>query len=205
MSNSHAEANAEVMKTRRRLTRKERYLQLLDLAWKLIREEGTDALSLGRLAETAGITKPTVYEHFGTRHGLLTALYQDFDSRHNKIIDEAIAASKPALEDKAYIIASSYIGCALSEGCEIPDVLAALNGSPELAEMRRKCQLDFLEKCRQSLAPFLGMKELSVAALWAMLGAADALSSVALSGEISEQQACNELYDIILAMVHRTE
>ncbi|MEC5320459.1 TetR/AcrR family transcriptional regulator [Brenneria populi subsp. brevivirga] len=203
MSKRVAAAHGNSVRKRRRLTREARYSQLIDTAWKVIHEEGTDALSLGRLAEAAGITKPTVYEHFGSRHGLLTALYQDFDSRHGIMIDDAIAAGKPVLQDKARVIASSYILCVLNEGREIPGVLAALSGSPELAEMRKKCQHAFLEKCRQALAPFLGTKTLSAAALWAMLGAADALASVALSGEVSERQACHELYEIILAMAHR--
>ncbi|NQD94392.1 helix-turn-helix transcriptional regulator, partial [Pseudomonas sp. CrR25] len=66
---------------RRRLPRDERQRQLLDVAWRLIREEGTEALTLGRLAEQAGVTKPVVYDHFGTRAGLLAVLYQEFDAR----------------------------------------------------------------------------------------------------------------------------
>ena len=66
---------------RRRLSREDRLRQLLDMSWRVIRDEGTDALTLGRLAERAGVTKPVVYDHFGTREGLLTALYRDFDAR----------------------------------------------------------------------------------------------------------------------------
>ena len=61
---------------RRRMSREERQRQLLDVAWRLVREEGTEALTLGRLAEQAGVTKPVVYDHFSTRPGLLAALYQ---------------------------------------------------------------------------------------------------------------------------------
>ena len=125
---------------RKRMTREQRHVQLLQVAWQLVGAEGTDALSLGRLAEAAGITKPTVYEHFGTRNGLLAALYQDFESRQSQIIDEAIAAGEPTLESKAQVIASSYIACVLTEGREIPEVLAALSGSAELAALRKACQ-----------------------------------------------------------------
>lgn len=41
-------------RSRKRLSREERRRQLLDVAWQLVREEGTDALGLGRLAEQAG-------------------------------------------------------------------------------------------------------------------------------------------------------
>lgn len=190
--------------TRRRFSKEERFAQLIEVAWQLIATEGTDALTLGRLADAAGITKPTVYEHFGTRHGLLAALYRDFEVRQNRIIDEAIAAGSPTLTAKAQVIADSYVACVLTEGREIPDVLAALSGSPELARLRKECQVRYLKKCRQTLAPFTSPTGLSDAALWAMLGAADTLSSVAVAGEVSERQACDELYEIILAMVHRS-
>jgi AcrR family transcriptional regulator len=55
---------------------REQRRQLLDVAWQLVREEGTEGLSLGRLAEQAGVTKPVVYDHFETRTGLLVALYR---------------------------------------------------------------------------------------------------------------------------------
>ncbi len=42
---------------RRRLSRDERQRQLLEVAWRLVREEGTEALTLGRLAEQAGVTQ----------------------------------------------------------------------------------------------------------------------------------------------------
>lgn len=193
------------MTSRRRLSKDARFAQLIEVAWQLIARDGTDALTMGHLAEAAGITKPTVYEHFGTRQGLLTALYQDFEVRQNRIIDEAIAAGLPQLEAKARVIASSYVNCVLVEGREIPDLLAALSGSPQLAQLRKQCQLSYIEKCRQILAPFSGAEGLSSAALWGMLGAADALSAIALSGEITEEQASEELYQVILALVARSQ
>ena len=74
---------------RRRLSRDERQRQLLEVAWRLVREEGTEALTLGRLAEQAGVTKPVVYDHFGTRARLLAALYQDYDLRQTALMEAA--------------------------------------------------------------------------------------------------------------------
>ncbi|KQR62505.1 TetR/AcrR family transcriptional regulator [Acidovorax sp. Leaf160] len=189
---------------RRRLPKGERLRQLLDVSWVLIGNEGTDALTLGRLADAAGVTKPVVYDHFGTRNGLLAALYQDFDIRQTAVIDAAIAASRPTLEDKAGVIAASYVACVLTQGREIPDVLAALGGSPELAAVKRQYQQAFIEKCEAIFAPFAGPKGVSPAGLWAMLGAADALSQAAVAGDIDEEQARDELRATILAMVGRS-
>ncbi len=189
---------------RRRLSKEERLRQLIDVSWKLIRDEGTDALTLGRLAEAAGVSKPVVYEHFGTRNGLLAMLYQDFDLRQTAIIDDAIAASKPTLKDKAGVIATRYVECVSTQGREIPGVLAALNGSPELAAVKAQYQRVFIEKCQAILAPFAGREGVSPANLWGMLGAADALSQAAVDGEITQAQACEELFRIIVDMVKRS-
>jgi AcrR family transcriptional regulator len=189
--------------SRRRLTREQRFRQLLDVSWQLIRKEGTDALTLGRLSECAGVTKPVVYDQFGTRNGLLAALYEDFDVRQTAVIDAALEASKPTLEAKAMTIASAYVDCVLAQGREIPDVLAALAGSPELEQIKQKYQLAFIEKCRGILAPFIVSRKIKIASFWAMLGAADALSAAATHAAITPSQAQKELFEIIIAMVQR--
>ncbi|WP_216361185.1 TetR/AcrR family transcriptional regulator [Caulobacter mirabilis] len=186
-----------------RLTRDQRREQLLEVAWRLTREEGTDALTLGRLAQAAGVAKPVVYDHFGERNGLLAALYRDFDARQTALMDAAIEASKPTLADRAAVIASSYVDCVLLQGREIPGVIAALAGSPELARIKRDYEAVFIEKCRAVLAPFAGAGDIARPGLWAMLGAAEALSNAAAIGEITAGQAKGELYATIQALVAR--
>lgn len=188
---------------RRRLSREDRLRQLLDVAWQLVRDEGTDALTLGRLAELAGVTKPVVYDHFATRAGLLAALYADFDERQDQVFADAIATSKATLEDRAWVIASSYVDCVLLQGREIPGVIAALSGSPELEASKREYEAIFLDKCRGALSPFTAGGSISQAGLRAMLGAAEALSHAAANGEISREEAQQELLETILAMVRR--
>ncbi|RIA31658.1 TetR family transcriptional regulator [Ectopseudomonas oleovorans] len=190
--------------SRRRLPREARTRQLLETSWTLIRDEGTDALTLGRLAEAAGITKPVVYDHFGTRNGLLAALYEDYDIRQTALFDAAVAAAKPTVQDKARVIASAYVDCVLAQGREIQGVLAALSGSPELAAVKRQYQEAFIKKCAGIFAPFAGPEGVSTASLWAMLGAADALSDAAVVGDITEAQAKEELRLTILGMVQRS-
>lgn len=139
-------SSSESPAPRRRLSREDRLRQLLDVAWQLVRDEGTDALTLGRLAELAGVTKPVVYDHFATRAGLLAALYADFDARQDQVFADAIATSKATLEDRAWVIASSYVDCVLLQGREIPGVIAALSGSPELEASKREYEAIFLDK-----------------------------------------------------------
>ncbi|MBC3372746.1 TetR/AcrR family transcriptional regulator [Pseudomonas sp. SWRI92] len=190
---------------RRRLSRADRQRQLLDVAWRLVREEGSEALTLARLAEQAGVTKPIVYDHFITRSGLLAALYQDFDGRQTALMDAALQASEPTLESRAQVIASSFVECVLLQGREIPGVSAALSSTPELERIKREYEGAFLDKCRVVLEPFAGTGRLSQARLRAMLGAAEALSDAAANGEISADEAKHELFECIVSMVERAE
>ena len=196
-------SSSESPAPRRRLSREDRLRQLLDVAWQLVRDEGTDALTLGRLAELAGVTKPVVYDHFATRAGLLAALYADFDARQDQVFTDAIATSKATLEERAWVIASSYVDCVLLQGREIPGVIAALSGSPELEASKREYEAIFLDKCRDALSPFTHGGSISQAGLRAMLGAAEALSHAAANGEISREEAQQELLETILGMVRR--
>lgn len=186
-----------------RLTRAARHRQLVDVSWRIVREQGTDALTLGRLAELAGVTKPVVYDQFRSRNGLLATLYREFDDRQTAVIDAALAASGPALESKAEVVATSYIDCVLLQGREIPGVIAALSGSAELEKIKRDYHLAFIEKCRSIFAPFAASGAIPAAGLWAMLGAAEAVSHAAAVGDLTPEQAANELTQVVIAMVHR--
>ncbi len=188
---------------RRRLSRDERQRQLLDVAWRLVREEGTDALTLGRLAEQAGVTKPVVYDHFVTRPGLLAALYREYDARQTALMDAAIQASEPTLAGRASVIAASCVDCVLLQGREIPGVIAALASSPELEKIKRECEVAIMEKCRIALTPFAKAGAIAPAGLWAMFGATEALCYAAATGEITADEAKSELFETIVAMVDR--
>ncbi|MEM6448510.1 MAG: helix-turn-helix domain-containing protein, partial [Cyanobacteria bacterium P01_D01_bin.123] len=63
-------------KARYRLTREE----ILDAAWALVSERGAE-VSISEIAKAAGISRQSVYLHFGTRGGLLMALVRRADDR----------------------------------------------------------------------------------------------------------------------------
>jgi len=180
----------------RRLSKEARQRQLLDVAWSIVRGEGSDALTLGHLAERAGVTKPVVYDHFGTRNGLLAALYQEYDDRQHALLDEALAACARTLPAVARVIASSYVDCVMTMGREMPGVSAALTGSPELEALKKAHEALFLDKCRQALEPF-AKKPLKPAAMRAVLGVAEAVSFAALAGEVDRVDAESEIYDAV--------
>ncbi len=54
--------------------------QVLDAAWDLISEKGAD-VSVSNIAVAVGISRQTIYLHFGSRGGLLVALVRRADER----------------------------------------------------------------------------------------------------------------------------
>ncbi len=53
---------------------------ILDSAWTLIEKEGAD-VTLAQIAKHAGISRQSVYDHFGSRGGMLIALVRRTDER----------------------------------------------------------------------------------------------------------------------------
>lgn len=188
---------------RQRLTRDDRKRQLIAVAWTIVQREGTEALSLGHLAERAGVTKPVVYSHFGDRNGLLAALYREFDDQQNALFDAAVTGSAATPEARATVIAEAYVDCVAAQGSEIPGIIAALSGSPDLDRVRRECEGAFLEKCRLALGPASPTGGIGLPALRAMLGAAEALSAAAAAGEVAPDDAKRELRAVILDTLAR--
>ena len=82
-----------------RLSWEQRRDQLLDTAAAIVRAEGADALTLARVAEDAGVTKPITYKHFETRAGLLKALYHRIDEQQTAAAESALDVGARTLEE----------------------------------------------------------------------------------------------------------
>lgn len=183
---------------RTRKTRGERHAQLLDEARVLIREEGTDAFTLARLADRAGVTKPLAYQHFGDREGVLAELYRAFEDRQQRSLADALASTEPELGAVAPLVAAAYIDCCLAEGDELADVVAALAGSTTLKQVRDEAEAAYLAAFRAALEPLCGT--LDDAGVQCVVGAGDALARSALSGSTSPDRAREALTTVVVAI-----
>jgi AcrR family transcriptional regulator len=74
---------------RRRLPREARARQLLDVAEEVFAANGVQASSMEDVAEAAGVTKPIVYDHFGSKDRLLAAVIL----RAGSVLSETILAA----------------------------------------------------------------------------------------------------------------
>ncbi|WP_146651819.1 TetR/AcrR family transcriptional regulator [Labilithrix luteola] len=185
----------------RRLPKAERREQLLETALEIVREEGTDALTLGHVAERAGVTKPIAYEHFKTRSGLLVALYERMDELPRaKMVDALERTSK--LPEIARVASQAYIGCYTSLGPEWYAVSAALAGSEEMEATRRACLANYAEIFRAALAPH---SKLSKRALYlrcvGIIGAAEGMAQEMLQRRTTEAAAVDALTTLITSWI----
>jgi AcrR family transcriptional regulator len=93
--------NAMVQSTtatqRSRLPRKERELQVLDIAHTLFAESGYGAVTMDEVASAAGVTKPLLYAYFGNKERLYLACMERAGEAMLAAVGAAVArASGPA-------------------------------------------------------------------------------------------------------------
>ncbi|GGP61237.1 TetR/AcrR family transcriptional regulator [Saccharothrix coeruleofusca] len=187
----------------RRLSSADRRAQLVGVARDVIATEGADALTLGRLAERAGISKPVVYDHFPSRAALLLSLYEDFDRRQIADLRAALERTPPDVRQRVEAIAAAHVACAVSQGVELGGVLAALVGTPELERARRESERHYLDLCRRAIHEADADADLDEAAAIAFLGAADALGQAAARGEIGPELARSTTAAVLRGLVGR--
>ncbi len=174
----------------KRLKKEERRAQLLDMARTIVRINGLDALTLGFLAESAGVTKPITYDHFGDREGLLMALYKDFNDEQKKKFHTVLSGDKPSLAVCIQLFSKAYIDWACQTGPEVGPIVASLSGSESLYQFHQDCMKECSEYLRQALSPFLSLEGArGDAVLIAIFGAADALSAAAARGTLLTEAA----------------
>lgn len=146
-------------------------------------------------------TRPAWAEARSAADALTLGLFTEFDDRQKVMLEESLHAALTSSNGRARAIANSYLGCALAQGRELTGVLAALEGSPELEQVKRSAERAYSDRCRSILEPFSGSGGISASSITAIFGAAEALSHAAVSGAIAPEEATGELAEPIIAVV----
>ena len=74
---------------KRRMTGPQRRAQLLDVGRTVFAVKGRDAASMEEIAAAAGVSKPVVYEHFGTKENL----YAEVVANEMAVLDQTIRSA----------------------------------------------------------------------------------------------------------------
>jgi AcrR family transcriptional regulator len=181
-----------------RLSKEARREQLLDAALRLVREQGADGLTLVTLAEAAGVSRPIAYGHFGTRTGLLLALYRRLEERHRDAVTHALRSAEPSATAIAHVMSTAYFACA-TDMPEFTAVSAALKGSPEAEALQHELLDDYTEVMVAAMAQHsaLPADALRLRCI-GVLGAAEAIAVELNRGRTTAPDAVTALADLIV-------
>lgn len=182
-----------------RLPRADRRRQLLDTALMIVREEGADRLTLGRLAERAGVSKPVAYDHFTTRSGLLVELYKMLDTEKSNTLRSTLTAGRPTPRQAVNALASAYISCSVDTGGEYFAVGAALAGSREMSAVHQELLDGYVQLFATVLEPHSTLPRVELKRRCVgFVGAGEALSTAMVRGLTTEEQAADTLSSVIV-------
>ena len=89
-----------------RLPAPRRRRQLLDVALDVFAERGYHEASMDDVAEAAGVTKPVLYQHFGSKRDLYLELLRDVGTQlMDAVVDATTAAEGPRQQVEAGFVA----------------------------------------------------------------------------------------------------
>ncbi len=93
-----------------RMSGRERREQLVDVGRKLFAEKGFEAVTIEEIASKAGVSKPVVYEHFGSKDGLYAVIVdREMNILLGSISDSLTARAPRALLEQATRALFDYI------------------------------------------------------------------------------------------------
>jgi AcrR family transcriptional regulator len=188
-----------------RLSSASRRRQLLAVALSIVREEGADRLTLGHLAQRAGVSKPVAYDHFGTRSGLLIELYRWIDLERVNAFRDSMVTGERSREETVTMLATAYIDCAADTNGEFYAVGAALAGSEEKAAVFQQLLDNSVQMFVSVLAPHCGLPpEALQRRCVGLVGAGEALSSALVRGNCSAAEAAEAFASLISGALRAT-
>ncbi len=183
-------ADSPVAEPGGRLPKAQRRRQLMDIALQIVRDEGADRLTLGYLAERAGVSKPIAYDHFGTRSGLLIELYKSIDAEHADALRAALATGHRSLDETAQLLASAYVHCSAETSGEWQAIGAALAGSQDKEAVYQQLLDGYVQLFAGALKPHTTLPRAElVRRCVGLIGAGEALSAAMVRGRCRETDA----------------
>ncbi|WP_221354268.1 TetR/AcrR family transcriptional regulator [Streptomyces beigongshangae] len=190
--------------TSTRLSKQARREQLLDTAVALVRTRGADGLTLVTLAEAAGVSRPIAYDHFGTRPGLLLALYRRLDERHRAAIAQTLQDAAPTAGEVARAISTAYFACA-TDMPELNAVSGALKGNPEMETVQHELMDSYTDLMTAALLPYSRLSPEALRLRCAgVLGAAEAIAVQLNRERATADDSVAALTDLIVGSLAAT-
>jgi AcrR family transcriptional regulator len=194
------EPNEDIAVRKKRLSWEDRHRQLISVALDFVRSEGADSLTLTKVAEQAGVTKPVAYDHFKTREGLLIELCAEFDEQQRaelKRLEEDGTASLPEL---ARAVARSYMDCYSKTEGEWHTIYSVMRSSPEMAKIHQQLFNKHIDVLVSIFRPKTDMEEQELRLTCiGLMGAGETISAAMMQGVSSKETAIDVMADMFIS------
>lgn len=185
----------ETRAPRRRIGRAERERQILDAALAVFGERGYQGASMDQVAERVGVTKPVLYTHFGSKHGLLLACIARARAELLEVTSTA-AASASTPEEMLRLGTLAFFDYLQDRAPEWTVLYSESAVAGEALEEIRAQQTDFIAALLAAQAPDADAQRLTG---WAqvIVGACERLALWRARADVSSEQATDYLMDLV--------
>ncbi|WP_240487263.1 TetR/AcrR family transcriptional regulator [Actinomadura flavalba] len=138
---------------RRRMSRAERERQMLDVAKELFGEHGYHAASMDEIARRCGVSKPMIYEYFGSKEGLMLACLRLSQAELYEVTQKGIAGATTPRDilTRGMLAYFEFVG---SNRRSFAMALAELAATPEAAAAVEEIRLQQSALIRDVLRTF---------------------------------------------------
>jgi TetR/AcrR family transcriptional regulator len=172
-------------------TEQARRAQLIDVTIELVAERGYAAASLGRIAESAGITKAGVLYHFPSKQALVEAAHEHVLSALVTTVGAAVEAAGPAGGPAAYI--RSMVGHLRDRPRHVRMLIEAITSGASLTDSKARWSVVAeLVSAARAARGLTGVADVRSAAL-VIGGGIDAIVSESLADPEYDAAAAAEL------------
>ena len=118
---------------------------ILDAATPVLYERGLDGIGVAELCTRLGISKETLYRHFGTKDGLVRAVLEARSDRVTRSLTEAVTAAGPDPADQLTAVFDTFQRTYDEpgfRGCAMLNAAAQHHGRGQEGDQRRGEQDD---------------------------------------------------------------
>jgi AcrR family transcriptional regulator len=121
-----------------RLSADRRRVALLDVTKALVGEDGPGAVTIGTVADRAGVTRALVYKHFANKDDLLAALYRREAERLDREMRARVEAAPDGFEPKLRAFIGTTLDAAEEHAPFFTPLRAAGAGRDTRPDQRRR-------------------------------------------------------------------
>lgn len=181
-----------------------RQRQLLDVAARILTEQGIEHVQITEVAERAGVSRPLVYRLFPTRRALVHALLEDYVGQLAERYQKALLHAWPGtLESVTAAFVAASCDAIEEQGSGPWLLLDARGADPELGRLGREILTRLVSPWQGHLSRLTGLTpRRAQRVLWMIVAAGRAALDGWIEGTVSRRAAAEDAVQAVSALLH---